>query len=340
LPEAFLNLSQEDRREILTKYASQSGKTARVLEKDVWVCWVLGALFTMPDRHPMAFKGGTSLSKVFDAINRFSEDVDVTIDYASLDSSIDPFDPTTTNNQRQRLTENLRGLVKDHVANSVADGLRDRLTSEFGMGSDAVALDSGEPESVWVKYSSALDDSDEYLRDSVKLEFGGRNVITPSQPHTITPYLVEAQADITFPSATVTVLAPERTFWEKATLIHAELGREDFRTSSDRLSRHWYDLDQLTLGPIGTAALASSELLEEVVKIKRVFFRSGFAEYDLCTTGRLRLVPTEESVASHLGADYTEMIRAGYFDGTQPQFEEILARLSDLEGQINKSFSS
>ena len=338
MPEAFLTLAKEDRKEILTAIAARLGKNARVLEKDVWVCWALDALFTMPDCYPMAFKGGTSLSKVFDAINRFSEDVDVTINYASLDPSIDPIS-ATSNSQRDRMTDRLRGLVKDHVETTVVERLRSRLASEFGIGDDAVFLDSNDPESVWVRYPSALEDSDDYLLDAVKLEFGGRNVITPSHPHTITPYLAQATTDLTFPSATITVLAAERTFWEKATLIHAELGRAGFRPSAKRLSRHWYDLDQLSLGRIGAIALASRNLLDDVVQIKMAFYRSGRAAYDLCATGGLRLVPVDDIVADHLRVDYEEMIRAGYFDGSQPEFDDILTRLSELQSQINAPFS-
>lgn len=334
MPEAFLNLAKEDRKEILTAFAAQSGKSARVLEKDVWVCWVLDALFTMPDCYPMAFKGGTSLSKVFDAINRFSEDVDVTINYASLDSSIDPV-KATTNSQRDRMTERLRGLVKDHVETAVVEHLRNRLGSDLEIGGDAVYPDSDDPESVWVRYPSALDDSDDYLRDAVKLEFGGRNVITPSDPHTISPYLALATTELNFPNATITVLAAERTYWEKATLIHAELGRTDFSTSAVRLSRHWYDLDQLSLGPIGARALSNRDLLEDVIHIKMAFYRSGRAAYDLCATGGLRLVPDEDSVVAHLATDYQEMIRAGYFDGAPPKFDVILERLLAIQLQIN-----
>lgn len=339
MPDAYLTLPKGERKEILAAFSARSGKSERVLEKDVWVCWVLDALFTMPGRYPMAFKGGTSLSKVFDAINRFSEDVDVTIDYASLDTSIDPFGLTTSNNQRQKLTERLRGLVKDHVETSVAQRLRDRLEDEFGIDGGAVVLDPDDPESVWLRYPSALDDADDYLRDTVKLEFGGRNVIAPNELRKISPYIDGVSAELSFPSATIAVLAAERTFWEKATLIHAELGRVDFRASATRLSRHWYDLDQLSSGPIGAAALANRDLLDDVVRIKTVFYRSGHADYGLCATGGLRLVPAEASVAIHLGNDYGEMIRARYFEGAPPDFDDILMRLSALQTRINASNS-
>lgn len=339
MPEAFLFLPKREQKQILDSFSAESGMSPKVLEKDVWVCWTLNTLFTMPGAFPMAFKGGTSLSKVFNAINRFSEDVDVTIDYASLDHSVDPFDSATSTKKRDALTENLRSLVKDHVASAVANQLRDQLGAEFKLGGEHVTLDPDDAESVWVRYPSALEDVHPYLPDSVKLEFGGRNVITPSAPHTISSYLAAASADLTFPSATVTVLAAERTFWEKATLIHSELGRPEFRGGLTRLSRHWYDLDQLASSTIGETALADRGLLVDVVRVKKVFYRSGFAGYDLCATGGMRLVPTDDAIVGHLGADYSAMIDAGYFDGPPPDFEQILARLSVLQSRINTSTS-
>ena len=335
VPEAFLTLSELERNGILAKHSAESGKSMRVLEKDVWVCWALDVLFTMPGAYPMAFKGGTSLSKVFEVIARFSEDIDVTIDYRSLDDSVDPFAESTTNNQRQKLTTHLRDLVNDHVATVVAPHFRARLTDEFGLNGDEVYLDLAEPDAVWVRYPSALDDRDEYLADVVKLEFGGRNAIKPSESHTIVPYLADASSDLTFPSATVSVLAAERTFWEKATLIHAELGRSEFRPGVDRISRHWYDLDRLASATIGSHALANRELFADVVRVKSVFYRAKYADYDLCTTGGLRLIPVDEVATHYLHNDYNEMVRSNMFNGTPTDFGDILNRLGALAARIN-----
>jgi predicted nucleotidyltransferase component of viral defense system len=119
VPEVFLQLSPDEQASILQTSAGKLGRRAEHLEKDVWICWVLQALFTMPGRLPMAFKGGTSLSKVFGAIRRFSEDVDVTVDYKSLDQSIDPFDAKTSRTARERFTELLRTKLADHTKNVI-----------------------------------------------------------------------------------------------------------------------------------------------------------------------------------------------------------------------------
>ena len=327
----FLALSLEDRSDILLAHAANSGRSAQILEKDVWVCWVLDALFTMPGALSMAFKGGTSLSKVYNAIDRFSEDVDITLDYRQLDDSVDPFAESTSRKQQDHLSKHLRELVAVHITEKIAPYFIARLASEFGFESEAVRADD---ENVWINYPSALRDNDEYVKEVVKLEFGGRNSIEPSDRHTIAPYLAELPT-IVVPSATVTVLAAERTFWEKATLIHTELKRGEFRSGAERLSRHWYDLDRLARTDIGQRALADYPLLRDVVKVKKVFYRSGHANYDHCVSGKLRLVPTDEAVVKHLQDDYAEMVSAKMFYEDPPPFSEILEHLEILADHIN-----
>ena len=111
MPEQFLHLPVGDRREILQTAATRLGQQATVLEKDVWVCWTLQTLFSMPDAHPMAFKGGTSLSKIYGAINRFSEDVDVTLDYRAFDDDFDPFAANASNSAVKKFSKRLKGYV-------------------------------------------------------------------------------------------------------------------------------------------------------------------------------------------------------------------------------------
>ena len=103
MAEAFLSLAARDRKDILETTAAQLGRPAFILEKDIWICWLLQTLFSIPAHHPMAFKGGTSLSKVYRIINRFSEDVDITLDYKAFDSAFDPFDPDVSRSQSQAI---------------------------------------------------------------------------------------------------------------------------------------------------------------------------------------------------------------------------------------------
>jgi hypothetical protein len=219
VPDSFLQLSPEEQTDILQTRAAKLGRRAEHLEKDVWICWVLHGLFGMPGRLPMAFKGGTSLSKVYGAIRRFSEDVDVTVDYKSLDQSIDPFNPKVSRTVRDKYTELLRIKLADHTNNvirlhfeNLLFQLPEKPTSPLKVSKDG--------EKLFVPYPSRFG-----KEESVLLEFGGRNVIVPNEDHHLRPYIAVELPELQFPEATVQVLSPCRTFWEKATLIHVGCNR-------------------------------------------------------------------------------------------------------------------
>ncbi|HJW75257.1 MAG TPA: nucleotidyl transferase AbiEii/AbiGii toxin family protein, partial [Thermoleophilia bacterium] len=269
MADVFLLLDDDERRKILVGAAQQLGRSAQALEKDVWVCWALEQLWTTPKAVKMAFKGGTSLSKVYDAIERFSEDVDVTLDYRSLDPEFDPFADGISNNKLKKAGERLRTLVTSHVHDVVVPHLRARLTSVSADAPYAIEV-SADGEEVRIKYRSVVDAPDGYIADSVLLEFGGRNITDPNEKHTVTPYISTALEDVTLPSATVDVLVGGRTFWEKATLMHVECSRKEFKSGAERMSRHWCDLYKLADHPIGRSAVGNRALLADVIKHKKV----------------------------------------------------------------------
>ena len=244
MPESFLHLEREEQSQIYRALAPQLARSPVVLEKDVWVCWVLQTLFTMPDRLPMAFKGGTSLSKVFGAIARFSEDIDITLDYRGLDGTFDPFAEGVSRNRLKKFSEDLKSFVRDHAHGVVAPHFKKMLATEFS--ADAFRLEiSDDGEQLRVHYPTVLEKSGDYVGNSVLIEFGGRNITEPNEVHVVRPDIAEHVAELEFLQPTVSVLSPARTFWEKATLMHVECQREEFRTGAERLSRHWYDLAML-----------------------------------------------------------------------------------------------
>ncbi len=190
-------------------------------------------------------------------------------------------------------------------------------------------------DTLYIEYPSVLEDTQNYVPGSVKLEFGGKMAIVPNKEYTVTTILSKNFSDITFPSATVNVLSAERTFWEKATLMHAECGRVAIRTQ-DRLSRHWYDLDQLSQSQIGKNAVTDKNLLADVIRLKKHFYNSSTANYDECNSGGLKLIPNETNLPI-LENDYLEMTRAGMLYGDIPSFTEIISRLHILENEINET---
>lgn len=250
MPESFLHLNAQEQSQIYRALAPQLARTPVVLEKDVWVCWVLQTLFTMPDRLPMAFKGGTSLSKVFGAIARFSEDVDITLDYRGLDGSFDPFAEGVSRNRLKKFSEDLKSFVRGHAHGVVAPHFQRMLADEFD--ADAFQLEvSDDGEQMRVHYPSVLEAPGDYVGNSVLIEFGGRNITEPNEEREVRPDIAEHVAELDFPRSTVSVLSPARTFWEKATLMHVECQRDEFRTGAERLSRHWYDWPCWPILPMG-----------------------------------------------------------------------------------------
>ncbi len=336
MPESFLHLEAKEQSQIYRALAPQLARSPTVLEKDVWVCWVLRTLFTMPGRLPMAFKGGTSLSKVFGAIARFSEDVDITLDYRGIDRSFDPFGEDLSKTRLKKFSDELKSFVQQHVCAIVAPHIRKSLDVEFALNATSFRLDvSDDGEQCRLHYPSVLETSGDYVGNSVLIEFGGRNITEPNSEHSVAPDIAPYVDDLELPHAKVSVLSPARTFWEKATLMHVECHRNKFRIGADRLSRHWYDLAMLADLPYGRAALDNRALLFDVVKHKKVFYHASYANYEACLIGQFRLVP-EGSVLTALRDDFQRMISAGMFIGQPPAFDAIIGRLRSLETDINR----
>lgn len=270
MAEQFFNLLATEQNEIINSLSPQIGLTPQVIEKDIWVCWVLGKLFSMPNALPMAFKGGTSLSKVFNAIQRFSEDCDVTISYLGFNNDFDPFADNISKTALKKFTEKLRQQLCDYVHSIILPYFKKSLTAEFGNQAQIKASEDGER--VWISYPAHTENFIKYISSHVLLEFGARNSIEPHSQHRIYPEISNFLTNIEFSQASVNVLSPARTFWEKATLIHAECHRGEFKESANRLSRHWYDLAILSQHPIGQAALTDYPLLQDVIKYKKSFY--------------------------------------------------------------------
>lgn len=335
MPESYLLLSDEDKRDLLRLRAQDLDMQPYLIEKDIWICWALEKLFAMPGALPMAFKGGTSLSKVYSAIDRFSEDLDVTIDYRSIG---EPLKGTESRGALDRISEHLKAKVLEYSQDSVKPFFEKTLTQEFGAHNCLVEL-KAEGEKLFVHYPSALAEKAEYLKSAVLIEFGGRNITEPNETVTIRPYIADVAPDIDFPRAQVTVLALERTYWEKATLIHFEIHRRNPRASAERMSRHWYDLHELSRDLARFQTDEAQEILGSVVTHKKAFFHSGYANYDACLAGGLRLVPQDE-LREELEKDFTAMVRAGMFYNNPPTFGKILERLGEVEKALNETIAS
>jgi hypothetical protein len=318
---------------------------AAIVEKDFWVCWILRRLFTLKDAPAgMIFKGGTSLSKVFNAIGRFSEDVDLSFDRADLGfgGDNDPGRAPSKKQTRQRLKllkEACQAVIRDRfipqLAAAIGAALRDPAGHGWKLETDQ---DDPDGQTVLFHYPSGFATPGPlgaaYIPPVVRLEMGARSDHWPAEDAIVTPYAAE-QFPTKFqnPTSTVRVLAAERTFWEKATILHAWYHAKPEKPLRDRQSRHYYDLVKLFEAGIGPRAIQRMGLLAAVAAHKAVFFADPAAKYDQAKPGSLKLVPPTSRHAE-LREDYGKM-REMIF-GEPPPFEHLLKVLTEIERQVNE----
>lgn len=318
--------------------------SAAIMEKDFWVCWILKHIFSS-DQLPyhLIFKGGTSLSKIFSVIERFSEDVDLSFDRHELgfDTDRDPEKASSGKKQRALLNElqaDCKVLIRDKFVPSIIADCQIILgNAKTGPDSWDIEIDPEDQQTVLFRYPQSLSFQGiavpAYLRQVVRLELGARSDSWPANMRDITPYSAELFPKMFTASVfKVNTLEATRTFWEKATLLHAESHRNDPAPKKERLSRHYYDLYQLSKTNIATKALEQMDILQRVVDHKKVFFRSSWAHYETASPGSFHLVPSVERLTS-LRADYVQM-EAMIF-GEYPKWEEIIDGLKKLEKRIN-----
>ena len=330
----FLQLPSDKRKSILDEISETIERRPVILEKDIWVCWTLQSIFSIPDAHPMAFKGGTSLTKAYNAINRLSEDVDITLDYRAFADECDPFADGVSKNAIRRFSDRLKVYVYQYATTVIIPHIEAQLKTLPGAEGCKVSL-LPDDETIRVQYQPVVSEGGEYVKPYVLVELGGRNDIEPNARHVVKTDIADFVDDLVLPSSEVVVLSAERTFWEKVTLMHVECHREKTKNNPYRLSRHWYDLKMLAGHDIGRAAIGNRELLEKVVRHKKVFFNASYANYDACLNGGFRLVPDDESLVE-LRKDYDRMLDTRMvYDETPPTFDEIIADLRQLERTLN-----
>lgn len=347
----FFNLLPDEQAALIKMAGDRLDMPDMIIEKDFWVCWLLEKLFALPIQ--MAFKGGTSLSKVFNLIKRFSEDCDVTIDYRNFQDEID-FEKISRT-QLRKTSDRLKEELKNYISKTVLPYLQEQISTTFPDKSFKITLsEDGEQlrfyyPSVCINYSVTNNNKkmvtdgnylvfggNTYLRDHVLIEFGIRNSTEPCEKHPIIPYLSQViKHDIDLPNPMINTLSPVRTFWEKATLIHVECHRDRMTNTPERLSRHWYDLFILNNSWVGEQALSNSEILKNVIQHKIAFFNASYANYNACLSGNFRLIP-ESSYLENLEKDIARMLEAGMFHESPAEFEKIIESLKNLEITINQ----
>ncbi len=308
-----------------------------LLEKDIWVVWTLRALFGAPFGTHLVFKGGTSLSKGYQAIERFSEDVDVTYDIRAIApdlASPDSDGLPSTRSQEKRWTKIIRERLEAWVRDTVSPILIERLHEE-----KMAARVTPQADIVQIEYEPQAEGSG-YVRPVVLLEFGARSTGEPFERRSVTCDAAAHLQDVIFPEAAPTVMCPERTFWEKATAIHVFCRGGRFR-GAERFSRHWYDVASLDRTGFAESAIADRDLAKRVARHKSTFFREKNSQghiisYDSAVRGELQLVP-DGAAEEQLAADYAGMVSDGLVFESAPDFMTLVAQCREIQERANKA---
>lgn len=339
----FLALPADDQKLAIEQTAARVGWVATSVEKDFWVCWTLQQLFAMPGlAEHLTFKGGTSLSKVWKLIDRFSEDIDLTIDRAALGfGGADSPDQAPSAKQQTKRLKALKAACRDHVQQTVMSQLEAQM--KIGLDGKAWNLrldkDDIDGQTLLFEYPTHFRTQDDrYSSSVVKIEFGARSDPWPAQTSSIQSIIADVfpQA-FAAPACTVNALAPERTFWEKAMLLHKETYRPADKARRPRMARHYYDLYRLIEQRIAAHAAADQELFMQVAAHRQVFFAQTWVDYATLRPGYLRLAPLPEQEAGWR-QDYVAM-QGEMFSTAPPPFDVLLKVIKVFEIEFNAAAS-
>jgi len=336
----FITMSEERRRLVCTETGAQLNLFEIAVEKDFWVCWTLRKLFELPEwGECLTFKGGTSLSKCWNLIERFSEDIDIVIDRGALGFGGDN-GPENAPSKKQR-GKRLKALkvacqqcVSDRIYPALIDVISADLpeTSKWTLEPDP---DDSDEQTLLLFYPTAFPEQAAYLRRAVKIEMGARSDTDPAESIGVRPYISDAFSDLlSEPVTDVRAVKPRRTFWEKAMLLHEETFRPpDKKRPREAMARHYYDLYRLIQTGIGDQSARDLDLFHRIAAHRQVFFRYTWFDYSTLDPGRLRLVPAEADRPAWQ-ADY-EAMQQEMFYGDVPTFDEILVVVGDFQARLN-----
>lgn len=313
---------------VLTQAANKTGLPVQAVEKDLWVTVVLQTVFTLSVANHLVFKGGTSLSKVWKVIHRFSEDIDL-----AIDPSIWGFEGDLTKKQIKRLRKASSLFVRDELCQSLKEAV-----TETGMGkwlqveADPDGEGDGtypEPRVIHIRYKSLFDEDLPYLHSEVKLEVGARSLLEPTAEAAITSILEDVlPISTTVKQVMIPTALAEKTFLEKAFLLH-ELFSSQSPREANRKSRHLYDLVQMMSTDIAARAIANDELWNTIHHHRELFTSMSGVDYTPDIRKRIKLLPSDD-VIDNWHNDYKDMLSSMIY-GEKPSFEELMRKVSELQ---------
>lgn len=328
----WIKLNKEQKNQTLEQTANEKGLPAFVIEKDWWVCMILKAIFQSKYADSIIFKGGTSLSKAYQLIDRFSEDIDLIIDRHLLG-----FDELTSNSQIKKLRKASGGFIINEFREELIVQLE-----QLGITSDLYEIkyndhvdDTSDPNTLEIYYNSVVQVSNAYIQQRVLLEMGARSLTEPTEQKSIVSFVDEKYKDLEFaePAFTVQVVVPTRTLIEKALLLHEEFAKTIDKIRTDRLTRHFYDLDKIRQSEYGEQAIADDKLFEIIVEHRKTVTPLRGVDYSNHIKGKLSILPPQE-ITKQWEADY-KVMQENMIVGASLSWEELLASVQKIQNELN-----
>lgn len=337
----------EERLDLFLTAARRMGTAVQNVEKDFWVCWTLDVLFNgLPRRAPrLLFKGGTSLSKAFGLIPRFSEDIDITVFRADLGhaASLEALEGLSGRKRRAHL-DAIKAACQAYIGGQLRDGFADVLSDVMraaGVSEERyrLELDPDDPDrqSLLLWYPAVTTGPGDYVRAAAKIEGGAKSAVDPNVLATLKPCVADDVPDLDLRVADITTVLAERTFWDKVIILHGLRcwfeRRGQLRHGGQRVSRHYYDVFCLLQSALGERALTDRGLAIDCARHARMFFHSPDLDLEHAVPGTLVLAPSS-IMLEPLRRDYGAM--TGMILGAAPAFDEVVAAVAALEVRLNE----
>lgn len=328
----YFQLSKEQQQMVLTQAANKTGLPVQAIEKDLWVTVILQLVFTLPIAKHLIFKGGTSLSKVWKVICRFSEDIDL-----AIDPSIWGFEGNLTKKQIKQLRKVSSIFVRDELCHSLQEAI---IVADMEKWLQVEAEPDGkgdgtypEPRIIHIYYKSLFDEDLPYLHSEVKLEVSARSLLEPTAGAAITSILEDVlPVSTTIKQVMIPTALAEKTFLEKAFLLH-ELFSSQSPREANRKSRHLYDLAQMMNTNIATRAINNNELWNTIHHHRELFTSMSGVDYSPDIRKRISLLPPD-NVIDDWRNDYKDM-QSSMIYGEKPSFEELIRKMAELENTFH-----
>lgn len=328
----WINLTNEQKLQVLEQVETSIGLPAFVVEKDWWVCVLLKAVFQSKYADSIIFKGGTSLSKAYNLIDRFSEDIDLIIDRHLLG-----FDQLESKSQIKKLRRASGGFIINEFREELISQLDqlgiDRQLYEIRYN-DHID-DTSDPNTLEIYYQTVVTTNNAYIQQRVLLEMGARSLTEPFETKSVVSFLDHHYKDLDFTDSffDVQVVIPTRTFIEKALLLHEEFSKPVDKIRTDRLTRHLYDLDRIMRVEYGEMAIANDELFNTIVQHRKTITPLRGMDYSNHVKGKLSIIPPD-SIMEKWQADYRTM-QENMIVGESLKWDELLGSIKEIEERFN-----